>query len=119
MADSVLSPLPSSLAGAPPSTWVAAPSAVYLTGEEFLQLSSLANVGGVTLQVTGRVLRPDNTISRIQFQHVPNSTRTIATTRVALSEGWLLALRVVASAGAPAFGQVWVNLELVQGNTGA
>jgi hypothetical protein len=119
MTDSAGSPLPESIAGNPPQRYIAEPSAVYLTGEQFLQISSLANVGGVTLQVNGRVLRPDNTISWIQFTHTPNSNRTIATTRVALSEGWLLGLRVAATAGTPAFGQVWVNLELVLGNTGA
>lgn len=119
MADTQAPPLASSLAGAPPACYIAAPSAVYLTGEEFLQLSSLANAAGVTLTVAGRVLRPDNTISRIQFTHAPNSNRTIATQRVGLPEGWLLGLRVTASAGTPAAGAVWVNLELVLGNTGA
>lgn len=104
--------LPISLAGAPPQQWLASPSPFYLTGEEALRLTSFANVGGLTLTVTGRILRPDNTIARINFTHTPSSSRVAATTIVSLSEGWLLGLTVRASAGAPAFGQVWANLEL-------
>jgi hypothetical protein len=111
--------LPSSLGGDPPQQWLAAPSPVYLTGEEFLRLSSIGSASGVTLTLSGRVLRPDNTIERIVLQHQPNANRTVASSDSSLPEGWLLGLTVRASAGTPSSGQVWVNLELGIGLTGA
>lgn len=110
--------LPVTIAGAPPQQWLNTPSPVYLTGEEFLRLSSLCNLAAVTLTVSGRVLRPDNTIERVVFTHGPNSNRTVATTDTALPEGWLLGITVRATSGVPAFGQVWVNLELGVGLSG-
>jgi len=111
--------LPLSIAGTPPQEWIAQPAPFYLTGEEELQLTDYANAAGVTLRVTGRILRPDNTISRIQFDHSPNSNRTPATKIAALSEGWLLGLTVRAIAGTPPFGSVWVALDLLLGSSGA
>jgi hypothetical protein len=112
-------PLPLSIAGVPPQAWIAQPAPFYLTGEEELQLTSLANVAGVTLTIAGRILRPDNTISRIAFTHAPNSNRTTATKIVPLSEGWLLGLTVRATAGTPPFGSVWVAFDLLLGQSNA
>ncbi len=103
-------------AGTPSPESVAAPSPVFLSGEESLRITSFGNAAGVTLQINGRVLRPDNTRSPIQVLHVPSSNRTAAITQVALSEGWLLGLDVRALSGAPAGNAVWVLLELVSGS---
>jgi len=111
--------MPPQLPVPPPASAIYQPSPVYLTGEEELRASSLANASGLGLTISGRILRPDGTISPIKFTHAPNSTRTIATTIVGLSEGWLLGLTVRATTGAPAFGQTWVLLELLRGGGGA
>jgi len=97
----------------------AAPSALYVEGTEALRISSLGNTAGVTLTISGRMLKPDNTVERIFITHTPNSNRTVASTIVALSEGWILGLTVRATGGAPLFGSTWVNLELVTGQFGA
>jgi hypothetical protein len=101
--------------GDPSPAAVYAPSSVYLTGEEWLRVTSFGNAAGVTLGVTGRILRPDNVPVPIAEAHAPNSNRTVNQTRHPLSEGWLLGLGVLATAGTPAFGQVWVCVELVRG----
>lgn len=113
--DPVIQPLPSSLAGKPPQQWIAGPSPVYLTGEELLRITTIANLGSLVVTVAGRVLRPDNTIAPFQFTHVPNSNRTVATTVVALPEGWLLGAVAKVTSGSPSFGAVWGSLELVRG----
>lgn len=95
------------------------PSPVFLTGEESLRVTSFGNAAGVTLQITGRVLRPDNTISPIQGLQTPNSNRTAKVNTFALSEGWLLGYEVRASAGTPASNAVWVLVELVRGDGSA
>jgi hypothetical protein len=112
-------PIARSLAGQPSSEAILAPSALYLTGEEQLRISSIGNAAGVTVMVRGRVLRPGYDIAIIEQPHTPNSNRTIATTTIALSEGWPLGFTVRASVGTPAGGAVWVLLELVRGQGNA
>ncbi len=118
MADTQQQPLPGSIAGRPPQQWIPAPAACYLTGEESLRLTTFANLGGLTVTMTGRVLRPDNTISRFSVPHTPNSNRTAASTSVNLPEGWLLGAECKVTGGSTTFGQVWGQLELVQGSGG-
>lgn len=115
----IFPPIARSLAGAPTKDAILEPSPLYLTGEEQLRISSLGNAAGVTLMVRGRVLRPDFDIAITEQAHTPNSNRTIATTTIALSEGWPLGFEVKASAGTPPFGAVWCLLELVRGQGAA
>ena len=96
-----------------------APGAVFVTGEDNLRIRSLNAATGVTLSVTGRFWRLDGTIESLAFRHVPNTNRTLATTVHTLGAGWLLDVRVIASAGTPIVGQCWALLELVRGFTGA
>jgi hypothetical protein len=112
--DACLKPL-SVNPGDPSPAAVYAPSPVYLTGEEWLRVTTFGNAAGVVLGVAGRILRPDNVPVPIAEAHTPNSNRTVNQTRHPLSEGWLLGLSVLATAGAPAFGQVWACVELVRG----
>ena len=92
-----------------------APSSIYLTGEEWLRVTTVANVS-VTLTVVGRVLvaNTDEVIPFV-FTHTPNSNRTIATQNQALPEGWLLGVSVFASSGTPAVGAVWISLDIIRG----
>lgn len=99
-----------------PHDW---PSPVYLTGEEGLRLSSVGNLAGLTLTLSGRILGLDNVVRPFVALHVPNSNRTIASTLELLSEGWLLGASVRVTGGSPSYGAVWAALELVRGSTGA
>lgn len=108
-------PRPRSIAGAPSGEAIYQPSPVYLTGEESLRLSSIGNASGVTLTARGILLRPGDDLTPMEFTHAPNSNRTLKSTDVSLSEGWLLGVTVKATAGTPAFGGVWVLVELVRG----
>lgn len=101
--------------GQPSIAAIYAPSPVYLTGEEWLRVTSFGNAAGVVLGVTGRILMPDNTPVPIAESHAPNSNRTVNQTRHPLSEGWLLGLEVLATSGSPSFGQVWIAIDLVRG----
>jgi hypothetical protein len=101
--------------GKPSAAAVRMPSPVYLTGEDFLRVTSFGNVASIVLGVTGRILRPDNVPVPIRETHAPNSNRTVNQTIHPLSEGWLLGLDVLAATGSPSFGQVWVCIELVRG----
>lgn len=112
-------PIARSLAGAPTKDAILEPSPLYLTGEEQLRISTIGNAAGVTLMIRGRVLRPDFDVAVTEQQHTPNSDRTVATTTIALSEGWPLGFTVKASGGTPAFGAVWCLLELVRGQGSA
>lgn len=116
MPDTPAPALPGSIAGRPPQQWIPAPAPVYLTGEESLRLTTFANLANLVVTLTGRVLRPDNTISRFSIPHTPNSNRTAATTTLAMPEGWLLGVEAKLTTGATTFGQVWAQLELVIGS---
>lgn len=105
-----------SFAGKGPAAALSGPSPVYLSGEEQLRFQSVGNTTGLIVQVTGRVLRPDNTISPISFAHVPNSTRTTASTVVALSEGWLLGIEARVLSGTVPGNGLWGILDLVRGS---
>lgn len=105
-------PRPETWEGQPPRGAQAAPGLLYLTGEEFLRASAMANVANVTVRVTGRVLTPDNVIHRYDFNLTPGATRTLTSDVRGLSSGWLLDLTMRASAGAPTFGSVWGVFEI-------
>src|SRR3974377_1273972 len=87
------------------------------TGEHLLEIDSLNSAAGVTLTIAGEVLTEGLALIPFVFTHVPNTNRTIATTRVSVPGGWLARLRVSASAGAPIQGQcfVWIRAALGQG----
>lgn len=111
--------LPQSLAGVPPQCYIAAPSPVYLTGEEILRLTTFANAAGLTVTLSGRVLRPDNTIAPFTTTNAPASNRTGVSTIERLPEGWLLGAIAKVTGGGTSFGQVWGQLELVRGEGSA
>lgn len=112
-------PIARSLAGAPSADGLHTPSGAYLTGEEQLRITSIGNASGIVLTLRGRVLRPNFDIAITELPHTPNSNRTVATTTIALSEGWPLGFTVRASTGTPTSGAVWVLLELVRGQGSA
>lgn len=102
----------------PPQSALSAPSPVYLSGEESLRLTSFANLGGLALTLTARVMTLDGCIHANSVSHTPNSNRTAATTVLGLPEGWLLGATVAVTGGASTSGAVWVKLDLVRGAAG-
>lgn len=97
----------------------ATPATVYLDGADWLQVSTVGNAASITLTVSGRVLRPDGQLSPFTFTHVASSTRAVASTAVALPEGWLLGVSVLATSGTPAYGATWARLQLLHGFSSA
>ena len=102
--------LPRAAAHWTPAPWL-------FTSEDALELDSLSSVAGLTLTVSGAVLTQDLQLLPFSWTHVPNSNRTVATTRTPTPGGWLQHVRVVVSAGAPTSGQVFVWIRSCRGTT--
>jgi len=97
----------------------ATPATVFLDGTDWLQVTTIGNTGSITLTISGRVLRPDGQLSPFTFTHVASSNRAAASTVVALPEGWLLGVSVIASTGTPLYGATWCRLQLMHGFSSA
>lgn len=93
-----------------------APSLVYMTGEDLVQLTSWNSLAGVKLTVTLRVLLVNGLIQIIPLPHTPNTDRTAKTSLFTPIEGWLLGASVIATTGAPVRGQTFAALRLVRGS---
>src|SRR5690348_12054825 len=87
------------------------------TGEDCLEIDSLASLTNLVITVKGAMLGPDYRIKPFTFTHTPNSNRTLATTRQHIGAGWLLHARAFVSTGAPLEGQCFVWLRLIRGLT--
>jgi len=95
------------------------PSPFVFTLEDALEVDTLCSAAGVTLTIAGVMLTSDFQIKAFNFQHTPNSNRTLATSRFHIGSGWLLRVRVTASAGTPTFSRVFVWLRTCRGLTSA
>jgi len=93
------------------------PGQFVFTGEDALQIDSLSSLAGLVLTITGTMLGEGGLLIPFAFTHVPNSNRTVATTRVSIDSGWLQQVRVVVSTGAPLIGQCWVAVRRSRGLT--
>jgi len=93
------------------------PSPFVLTGEDALEIDSVCSLPNVTLTISGVMLSSRLQLIPFSFIHLPNSNRTIATTRTSIDSGWIMHLRVTASAGAPLVGQTFVWVRLCRGTT--
>src|SRR5262245_6475985 len=103
--------------GQPSPAAIYVPSSLYLTGEAWIRTTTIGNTASVTVTTRGRILRPNSAVIPFNDRQIPNSNRTANSSFTAVSEGWLLGVEVLASAGTPANGAVWVILELTRGNT--
>jgi hypothetical protein len=95
---------------------LAAPSAFYCTGEEFLRVTSFGSVTSTVLAVRSRLVDLDGRVYPSSDRHVPNSDRTSASTDHPLGAGWLLGCEVFASSSSPRVGQVFVLVEVMRGS---
>lgn len=98
---------------------LATPFQFVLTGSENLQVRSACSLAGVVVAIQGRLLQSDGSIVPIGFTHTPNSDRSIATQNFALGPGTLLTLTCFALNGAPISGQCFIQVQIIQGLTGA
>lgn len=110
---------PYALGDAPARPALVDATALYVTGEDHLRLTSFNGLADVALVVEGRFVDCTGRLVPFSERHVPNTDRTAATSTYTLGEGWLCNVQVRASAAAPLQGQTFVVLELVRGRTGA
>lgn len=103
--------------GFPRGALLAGPSPFVFSLEDVLEIDSLCSVSGVTLTVSGIMLDGGALLKPFKFTHAPNSNRTLTTTRQAIGSGWLLRVRVTASAGALRLGQCFAWLRTCRGLT--
>ena len=89
--------------------------AVFLTGDDNLQVSSWNSLTGVTVTIVGRLLGLDGDSRPFVHIHTPNTDRTIATIVRKLGEGWLTECSAFVSAGAPIIGQTFIRIQIVRG----
>lgn len=116
--ETVLQPTPRQTP-VPGTGLLATPFQFVLTGSENLQIRSACSLAGVVVAVQGRLLQSDGSIVPIGFTHTPNSDRSIATQNFALGPGTLLTLTCFALTGTPVSGQCFVQVQIIQGLTGA
>lgn len=104
----------------PPSTiglhpQLAAPSLVYLTGEDVVQLVSWNSLAAVKLKARLRILTADGRIVVYPLEQTPATNRTQTSSSFTPVEGWIIAASVEASAGTPSRGQTFAALRIVRG----
>jgi len=95
----------------------AAPSAVFMTGEDALRVTCIAAIGGLSVTISGRFLTRNGRIVPFANTYAVPSTRTATSVIIPLGEGWLLNCVVVANAATPIIGQAWAQVHVVRGVT--
>jgi hypothetical protein len=100
-------------AGIPP------PAALYIGPDESLVVYTWSSAAPQALTITARVLTLAGLIQTASWTHTPNTDRSLATTRQALAEGFLLSLIVGAHASTYRRGQCWCQIDLQRGEGAA
>ena len=93
-----------------------APNGLYVTGEDYLLVTSINSVASVVVTVGGRTLLPTGRPQPFQDRHVAAADRTAATSVIRLGEGWLQELTAIAGGATPTLGQTFVRVDLVRGD---
>jgi hypothetical protein len=113
MSDQVVTPTPSTRDLHPQ---LAAPSLVYLTGEDFVRLVSWNSLAAVKLTMRMRILTPAAQVVIYPVDQTPNTDRSAKASDSTPIEGWLLGVSVEASTGTPARGQTFAMVKLMRGS---
>jgi len=95
------------------------PRGTYVSGDDYLLLTSFNSLAGVAIAIGGRFLTIGGEIRPFQDRHVPNSDRTSATLAIKLGEGWLQGITLIATGATPAEGQTFVRVDLARGDGAA
>jgi len=98
-------------------TLVAAPGP-FVTGEDNLRVRAWGSAAGVTLTVTARTLSLDGELRPIVKDFAASADRTLTSQAVRLEKGWLTNVLVLATAGTPGLGRVFVVVDLIRGIDG-
>lgn len=88
-----------------------------ITKDDRLVIRAWNTVGGVILRIRARLLCPKGRIIPFDFQMKPAATRVATDASIALVEGWLLDVALIAVAGAPRRGQCFVQVGLLRGGS--
>lgn len=91
------------------------PGAFFVSGEDNLRITSWNCAASVVCRISGRFLTMQGDIVPFDRLHTPNVDRTLAQQDYRLGHGWILDASVIASAGAPVFGQTFTRLEVIRG----
>lgn len=93
-----------------------APTALYVTGEEYLLITSLASLSSVALTISGRMLDVNGFVVPFSDQHVANSDRTAATSVIRIGEGWLTDVTAIVTGASPQIAQAFVRVDVARGD---
>jgi hypothetical protein len=118
MPDAPPGPFGSETLGLPPVG--GAGPALYVSGEDALQLVVLNAAANVIVRLSGLFL-PVNTarVRPFTLDLVPTSDRVASSRERPRGEGWVLRALVFAASGTPLVGQTWARLEVVRGPSAA
>jgi len=89
-----------------------------LTGQEFLRITAVANVAGITVDVVTRVRKQNGDIARTLRRVTPGGSRTATTLDVNIGDGALLSVIARSSSGVFGANLCFVALDLVIGQSG-
>jgi hypothetical protein len=92
------------------------PHGTYVSGDDYLLVTSLNSVIGTTITLSGRMLTLSGTLVPFSHRHVPTSDRTATTSVIRLGEGWLQEFSAIAAGAAPTSGQCFIRVDLARGD---
>lgn len=95
---------------------VVAPFQWYLHGEEFLRVTGVNSVAGVTIKLVARTLGADPAVQVSRLDVTPASDRSVFSRDMNAGTGALLSASVFVAVGAPLVGQTFVAVQLLRGS---
>ncbi len=95
------------------------PAAFFVSGEDSIQLSAINSAAGVTLTLAGRFMQLNGEVTSFAHVLTPATDRTLSSILKFMGDGTLMNFSVIATSGAPLWGQCWVRVQIVRGLGGA
>lgn len=90
----------------------------YISRDDQFYVRSLCSVAGITVQIRARILLPTGQLVTFEADHLPNSNRTLATSIIQITEGFLLDVTAFAVGATVKRGQLYVNIGLARSVAG-
>lgn len=91
------------------------PGARYVTLEDSLRVDMFNSVTGIRVQVTGRLLLPDGTVTNLSERFDPTDDRASNVGFIRLQEGWILDIQATALDQSADRGDCWVDITIFRG----